>query len=622
MARETLEIFAPLANRLGIWQIKWELEDLGFRYLYPDKYREIAKLVGERRADREAYLKRVADKLRAELVKAGIEAQISERSKHIYSIYRKMQRKGVTFDQIYDAYAVRLIVKDVPTCYHALGLVHSLWRPIPGQFDDYIADPKENSYKSLHTAVWGDENKTLEVQIRTNEMHEHAEYGIAAHWRYKEGIIRDSEFERRIEALRRMMEQINDAEVAPNAEEYIAAARTDMLDEEAMIHVFTPKNETLVLPDGSTPIDFAYSVHTEIGHRCRGARINGQLVSLDYKLKAGDRVEIITANQGGPNLDWLDEPYTRTSRARGKIRAWFRKQGRPQNILFGREAADRDLKRLNSDLTHEAIARLFGMQTDDFLASVGYGDINSVQIGTRVLEWEKRKRLEREKNENAAPAIDSPQPAAIDASSGIASTGSDGAMLIKLARCCNPVQGDRIIGFVTRGKGVTVHRADCPNVINTTERERLINVNWGQMASRTYPIPIEVYCFDRPGLLHDITGVAANEGINLTDVRIKVTDNTALCLMTLQLESLDQLPRLLAQIEKLPNVMEARRRLIGAAKRRQTAALEAKASTTPAAESKPGRRAASSTSIRAKRPPKTEGNNAVRSRAARPRRTK
>ncbi|MHB8624681.1 MAG: RelA/SpoT family protein [Aggregatilineales bacterium] len=574
MAKETLTIFAPLANRLGMWQLKWELEDLSFRYLHPDKYREIAELIDERRTDREAYLKHVIDSLRDELEKAGIyDAQISGRPKHIYSIYRKIERKGVSFDQVYDARAVRVIVptNDLSTCYQALGVVHSLWRPIPGQFDDYIAAPKDNFYRSLHTAVKDDDGKTLEVQIRTPEMHEHAEFGVAAHWRYKEGVARDEEFERRIEYVRRLMERIDDSEVAPNAEAYVKAAQTDIL-EDSMIYVFTPKGDIIDLTNGATPIDFAYAVHTEIGNRCRGARVNGQMVNLNYRLHSGDQVEVITANRGGPSLDWLDDdeqtPYVKTSRARGKIRSWFRKQGREQNILLGRDVVDRELKRLSRpNMTHESLARLFGMQTDDFLAMIGYGDITSVQISTRVLESEKREKREREKQENTAPEIGLPEPAPINASGGIDITGSDGKMLIRLARCCHPVQGDQIIGFITRGKGVTVHRADCPDIINTTERERLINVSWGQAASKTYPIPIEVEAFDRPGLLHDITGIAANERINLYNVQIKITGNTARCRMTLQLESLDQLPRILARIERLPNVIRAHRHITGAARR-------------------------------------------------------
>jgi GTP pyrophosphokinase len=571
MARETQEIFAPLANRLGIWQLKWELEDLSFRYLDPETYRDIARKIDERRTDREAYLKRVTDKLSAELTKQGIrEAQISGRPKHIYSIHRKMEKKKISFDRVYDARAVRVIVKDKETCYHVLGIVHSLWRPLQGEFDDYIAAPKDNFYQSLHTAVLDEDGRVLEIQIRTFDMHDRAEFGLAAHWRYKEGIGYDDEFERRVAWMRRLMEGIDDNEVAPNAEAYLKAAQTDML-EDAMIYVFTPKGDIIDLPSGATPIDFAYYVHTEIGHRCRGAMINGQFVGLDYRLHSGDKIEILTANRGGPSLDWLDEHsgFVHTSRARAKIRTWFRKQTREQNILQGREVVDRELKRLGREaMAHDNVATLFGMGTDEFMAMVGFGDISRMQIGTKVLESERRKRREREILENNAPELGIPQPPPLDASHSIDLTGADGQMAINFARCCAPVKGDRIIGFITRGKGVTVHRADCPNILNTNERERLINVSWGPGNDQAiYPIPIEVIAFDRPGLLHDIAGVATNEGINLTNVRIKTNNHMALCRMTLEVKQLDQLPRVLGQLEKLADVVEARRRLTGAKRR-------------------------------------------------------
>ena len=584
MARETQEIFAPLANRLGIWQLKWELEDLSFRYLDPDTYRDIAHQIDERRVDREAYLRHVTDKLSAELTRHGIrDVQISGRPKHIYSIYRKMERKKISFERVYDARAVRVIVKDKDTCYHVLGIVHSLWRPLQGEFDDYIAAPKDNFYQSLHTAVLDEEGRVLEVQIRTLDMHDRAEFGLAAHWRYKEGIAYDDEFERRVAWMRRLMEGIDDSEVAPDADAYLKAAQTDML-EDAMIYVLTPKGDIIDLPSGATPIDFAYYVHTEIGHRCRGAMINGQFVGLDYRLHSGDKIEILTANRGGPSLDWLDEHsgFVHTSRARAKIRTWFRKQTREQNILQGRDVVDRELKRLGREtMAHDSVAVLFAMGTDEFMAMVGFGDISRMQIGTRVLESERRRRREREILENNAPSIGTPQPPPLDASRSIDLTGDGGQMAISFARCCAPVKGDRIIGFITRGKGVTVHRADCPNILNTNERERLINVSWGPGNDQAiYPIPIEVIAFDRPGLLHDIAGVVTNEGINLTNVRIKTTQHMALCRMTLEVKQLDQLPRVLSQLENLADVMQARRRLTGA-KRRIPA-------TSRSAASKPG----------------------------------
>jgi len=564
MAHETLDIFAPLANRLGIWQVKWELEDLSFRCLNPEKYREIADALGERRADREASLKRVTERLSAELAHHKIEAQISERPKHIYSIYRKMVRKGVGFDEIYDARAVRVIVADIATCYAALGVVHQLWRPISGQFDDYIAAPKENSYRSLHTAVRDDENRTLEVQIRTQGMHDHAEYGVAAHWRYKEGIKRDESFEIWIDRMRAFMDDMKSDEDGANAQDYVESFRNDVLDG-ALIYVYTPKGDMINLREGATPIDFAYAVHTEIGHRCRGAKVNGQIVPLSQPLKSGDHVEITTSPTGGPTLAWLSEPYTYTTRARSKIRAWFRKQGRPQNIITGREVVKRAIDRIDPSVSLETVAHLFGMQTDEFLASVGYGDIRIVQIEKQILEQEHRRQREQEELKNLAPELNSPQSAPIDASQGISLADGDKQMLMKLARCCSPAKGDAVIGFVTRGKGVTVHRADCPNIINLSdsERNRLINVSWEQAASQTFPVRIEVKAFDRPGLLRDVTGVVADWHINLTDVQNSVKGNMATCVMLLHLESVDHLPDVLQAIEQVPNVTEARRRITG-----------------------------------------------------------
>jgi len=564
MATETLDIFAPLANRLGIWQVKWELEDLSFRCLHPDEYRAIAASLGERRGDRETSLKRITERIALELAHHSIPAQISERPKHIYSIYRKMVRKGVAFDEIYDARAVRVIVKDESTCYVVLGIVHQLYRPIQGQFDDYIAAPKENSYRSLHTAVRDDQNQTLEVQIRTQDMHDHAEYGVAAHWRYKEGSRRDEAFEGWIDRMRRFVNDMKNDDDGGSAQDYVDNFRNDVLDG-ALIYVYTPKGDMINLREGATPIDFAYAVHTEIGHRCRGAKVNGQIVPLSQALKSGDHVEVATAPSGGPTLTWLSETYTRTTRARSKIRAWFRRQGRPQNILTGREVVKRAIDRIDPTATFESVAHLFNVPTDDFLAAVGYGDIRIVQIEKQMLEQEHRRQREVDELKNTAPEVNAPQAAPVDASQGISLVEGDKQMLMKLARCCSPVKGDAVIGFVTRGKGVTVHRADCPNMINLidSERNRLINVSWEQAASQTFPVGVEVIAFDRPGLLRDITGVVADWHINLTDVRNSVKGNMATCVMLLHIESLDDLPDVLQAIEQIPNVTEARRRIAG-----------------------------------------------------------
>ncbi|PJF37351.1 MAG: (p)ppGpp synthetase [Candidatus Thermofonsia Clade 1 bacterium] len=561
-ARETLDIFAPLANRLGIWQIKWELEDLSFRYLNPEKYREIASQLATRRAEREKYLETVKARLIKEISALGIpNVQVSARPKHIYSIYRKMERKRIPFDQVYDIHALRVIVPEKVQCYQVLGVVHSIWRPIPGEFDDYIAAPKNNFYQSLHTAVVDDQGKTIEVQIRTPEMHQHAEYGIAAHWRYKEGTAHDKAFEEHLRYLRHLIESAAEGVNAADAQEFVSVMRSDVFQNR--VYVFTPKGDVIDLPSGATPIDFAYHIHTDIGHRCRGARVNGVQVSLDYRLKSGDRVEIITSSKrAGPSLDWLNPSlgYVQTSRARNKIKAWFKRVGRENNIALGRNVVDRELARLGlASKPREEVAALFGFaKVDDFFAAVGYGDISAPNIATKVLEADRKAQREAAA-ETLAPNTEAPQRP-VNASDGIDIMGDTG-MLITLGRCCNPVRGDPIVGYITRGKGVTVHRADCPNVINSSEPERFINVTWGSAVERAYPVPIVITAYDREGLLRDIGAVTANENINISELRVQTRNSVASIFLTIELENLEQLSRVLAKIEMLPNVIEARRRV-------------------------------------------------------------
>ena len=543
IARETLDIFAPLASRLGIWQIKWELEDLAFRHLQPDTYREIAALIDERRRDREAEIARVARSLQERLQREGIEATVTGRPKHIYSIYRKMRRKGVDFDQIYDVQALRITVNEVKDCYAALGVVHSLWRPIPGEFDDFIATPKDNMYQSLHTAVVGPEGRPLEVQIRTHEMHQVAEYGIAAHWRYKEQAKRDPSFENKIAWLRQIMDWRQ--EVTDPAE-FMDSMRTDVFQDR--VFTFTPKGEVVDLPAGSTPIDFAYYIHTEVGHRCRGARVDGRIVPLDYRLKNGDQVEIITAKRGGPSRDWLNPHlgFVRTSRARQKIRQWFRRQNREVNIAQGREVLERELRRLNVNTRFEDLTTLFGYKTvDDLLAAVGYGDITAQQIATRVLEAEQEPVVPE-----APPAIRTP--------AGIEVMGV-GNLLTNLARCCNPLPGDEIVGYVTRGRGVTIHRADCPNILRQQDRERLITVAWGEAARQIYSVTIRIRAFNRDGLLRDVAAVVADERINMSAAQATVDakENMAVITATLEVSSVAQLGKVLSRVGRIPNVVEA-----------------------------------------------------------------
>ena len=555
IALETLEIFAPLANRLGIWQIKWELEDLGLRHYDPTTYHHIADLIVDKRAERETYIQKVSAELQARLRLEGVAAEVEGRPKHIYSIYRKMRRKDIEFDQIYDVRGIRVIVDSVQDCYAALGVVHSLWMPIPGQFDDFIATPKDNMYQSLHTAVVGPEGKTIEAQIRSREMHRRAELGIAAHWRYKEQAQRDLAFENKVAWLRSLMDWRTDVE---DAREFMDTLKSDVLEDR--VYVFTPKGKVLDLPAGSTPVDFAYYIHTEVGHRCRGARVNGRLISLTYKLQNGDQVEIITAKRGGPSRDWLNRHlgYIGSARSRQKIRRWFRDQDREENITFGREQLRRELKRLNlaDSLKYQEIAELFDYANlDDFFAAIGFGDLNSQRVAARVLQTLRTEEVFAEEEE---------EPVAITPE-GVRVKGV-GDLYTQLAQCCKPGPDDSspIVGYVTRGRGVTIHKWDCPNIlIRTTkeEVERLIEVDWGTARKRIYPVVIKVRAWDRDGLLRDIASVIAEEGVNMRKVNSTSVQKTNLANLTATLEitAFSQLISILDKIERLPNVIEVTR---------------------------------------------------------------
>jgi len=462
-----------------------------------------------------------------------------------------MKRKGVDFDQIYDVRGVRVTVETTRDCYAALGVIHSLWRPVPGEFDDYVATPKDNMYRSLHTAVVGPEGKPLEVQIRSYEMHYTAELGIAAHWRYKEGHKQDLVFDNKIAWLRQLMEWRQEV---TDAHEFINSLKTDVFQDR--VYTFTPKGDIMDLPAGSTPIDFAYHIHTEVGHRCRGAKANGRLVALDYQLRSGDQVEILTAKRGGPSRDWLNPHlgYVKTSRARSKIRQWFKRQNREENIIQGRETLERELKRLGLDETpYDQIAKKFSYdKVDDLMAAIGAGDINAHQIAGRALELAKPE--EEFLEIPSVPAM----PAT--AATGIRVSGV-GDLLTHLARCCNPLPGDDIVGYITRGRGVTIHRRDCPNVLRTNDQERLIEVAWGRELMETHPVNVRVQAYDRQGLLRDIAAIVADEAINLSAANIatRKKDNIATMMVTLEIADIDQLSRVLARIERLPNVVEARR---------------------------------------------------------------
>jgi GTP pyrophosphokinase len=549
IALETLEIFAPLANRLGIWQMKWELEDLSFRYVFPEKYKEIAGLVAERRADRQHDLEGITARLREELSRAGIEAEVKGRPKHLYSIYRKMERKQVPFELVYDVRGVRVLVATESDCYLALGVIHSLWKPIPGAFDDYIATPKDNFYRSLHTAVVFDDGRTVEVQIRTRAMDESAEFGIAAHWRYKEGRKRDRDFEQRINWLRRLMEWRQDVD---NATDFVDAMKSEVFNDR--VYVFTPRGDIIDLPAGSTPIDFAYHIHTDIGHRCRGAKVNGRLVNLDVKLQTGEAVEILTAKRGGPSRDWLNPSLemVKTQRAISKIRQWFKREDREQNVTDGRQMLERELRRLGLEgVAYEQLARDLGYsQVEDLLAAIGCGDVNLGKVVSRLAEAK-------------LPELDLPRPLELEARGGRLAPGEVSilgvsGLLTNIARCCKPLPGDPIVGYVTRGRGATIHRRDCPNVLRIRDKERLVQVSWGQ-ARETYPVSVRIRAYDRDGLMRDVSTLVANEGISMSSIHVSTKSSLAIFDLVMGVTDLNQLSRVLNRLEALPNVLEARR---------------------------------------------------------------
>jgi GTP pyrophosphokinase len=557
IARETLDIYAPLANRLGIWQIKWELEDLSLRYLEPAVYKELATQLDEKRADREGYIQRVIERLDTALKEAGIEAVVSGRPKHIYSIWRKMQRKRLDFDQIFDMRAVRILVKEERDCYGALGVVHGLWRHIAREFDDYIANPKENLYRSLHTAVIGPEGRTLEVQIRTEEMHRHSELGVAAHWRYKEGGSFDPGYEEKIAWLRQLLEWRDEES---SADDFVDRFKSEAFQER--VYVLTPQGRIIDLPQGSTPLDFAYAVHSEIGHRCRGAKVNGRIVPLTYQLQNGEQVEVLTTRQGAPSRDWMNphQGYLKTSRARSRVRQWFKRQDVDHNISAGRSLLDRELHRLG--ITGLPVERLAGWfrfrQVDELLASLGRGDINTGQLANAINELSPRPEpvIVEKKRARSRKASATPE--------GFSVLGV-GNLLTNPARCCHPVPNDPIVGYITRGRGVTIHRRDCGNILRMEEedRKRLIEVEWGVPSETGYTVELFVQAYDRSGLLRDITAVLANEKINLSGVNTLTDkrDGIARMNLTVEIANISQLSRVLTQIGQLPNVVEARRKV-------------------------------------------------------------
>jgi guanosine-3',5'-bis(diphosphate) 3'-pyrophosphohydrolase len=560
IAKETMEIYAPLAARLGIWEIKWQLEDLAFRYLHPDQYKLVSEMLDAKRQVREQYVAQVTDILRTELEKNDVNAEIHGRAKHIYSIYQKMEKyaaDGRSVDEIYDLLAVRILVPTVTDCYTALGVVHGMWRPIPGAFDDYIANPKESMYQSLHTTVMAVNAQPLEVQIRTHDMHQTSEYGIAAHWRYKEGAKRDVHYEERLAWLRQLMEWQRDISLA---EELVEAVKTDIFQDQ--VFVFTPKGEIKDLPTGSTPLDFAYRIHTDLGHRCIGSKVNGRLVSLNYQLRNGEVIEVLTSKSSkGPSRDWMNPNlgYLRTTHGREKVRQWFKRQERAENITRGKEMLEKELQRLGTSMSemHDQLLKMFKFDDlEDFQLRVGYGDISTQHIATKLAS------LLQEQEE--IPDVAPPTGATYTTSISVLGTGD---LLTRLARCCNPVPGDKIIGYVTRGEGVSVHRRDCGNILNEDEKERLVDVEWGRRG-QLYPVAVHIDAWDRVGLLRDVTTMVAEERVNMVGVHTQEGDDGHIAITaTLETTGVEQLTRLLSRLESIRGILAVSRRRLERARK-------------------------------------------------------
>ncbi len=564
IARDTQRIYAPLANRLGIWQVKWELEDLSLRYLQPDEYRRIASLLSERREEREQYIAAVMAMLRDKFAEAGIAAEITGRPKHLFSIWKKMRRKAVAIEEIFDLRAVRILVQTVADCYAALGLIHGLWKHIPKEFDDYIATPKNNFYQSLHTAVVGPEDKPLEVQIRTHDMHRHAEFGVAAHWAYKESKGHDAEFQRRVVWMRNWLELKNEGD---DASGFLARFKSEF--EPVHIYVLTPQSKVVELPKGATPLDFAYAIHSEIGNCCRGARVNGRIVPLNYTLSSGEKVEILTQKHAAPSRDWLSphQGYLITARARNRVRQWFKQRDFDQHLQDGRSALERELGRLGiPDKPHlDDLAPKFNYRRgEDLLVAIGCGDLAVGQVARQVGE----PRIEAPKEPELR--IRPPQKhrnnplASLKAGSGDVVVEGVGDLMTQMAQCCKPVPFDDIVGFVTRGRGVTVHRRNCGNLrhLPPAEAERLINVRWANQPNHAiYPVDLLVVATDRKGLLRDVSSVFSDEDVDVTGVNThseKSTDSANMR-FTVEIRDMTQLERLMTKLQQIPDVLEVRR---------------------------------------------------------------
>jgi len=554
IAKETLDIFTPLANRLGLGQLKWEMEDLSFRFLEPFTYKRIAKLLEEKRDERETYINEAVNNISQMLDANDIKAEIYGRPKHIYSIWKKMTAKHKEFAELFDVRAVRITVDKIADCYAVLGLVHGRWHHIAQEFDDYIANPKENGYRSLHTAVFGPHGKPLEIQIRTQEMHEFAEYGVAAHWRYKEGSGSDDSLERGIASLRKLLDPSETKD-----EELIDSFHTELFPDR--VFILTPKGKVLDLPQGATPLDFAYIVHTEIGHRCRGAKVNGRIVQLTYELKNGEQVDILTSNKAAPSRDWMNPNlgYLKTKRARAKVKSWFKHQDYELNKIDGKVCYERELNRLG--LLKTSIKKVLDhyqqTSSDDFFASIGRGDITPGQLANALHE------VFLDKNESIPLTATKKKTSRKTHSGDEVRIRGVANLLTTISNCCKPVPGDQIVGFITRGKGVAVHRRDCANIINLEEnkRERLIEADWGENLDKTYLVSIHVEAFDRQGLLSDVSKVLTDEKVDVVGVNTlsNKDEQTADMTITAEICDLNQLGRVMDKIKQLQNVVSVSR---------------------------------------------------------------
>ncbi|MEQ1974623.1 GTP diphosphokinase [Xenorhabdus sp. SGI240] len=566
-AKECSNIYAPLANRLGIGQLKWELEDFCFRYLHPDEYKKIAKLLHERRIDREQYIEKFVTTLRKYMLKEGVRAEIYGRPKHIYSIWRKMQKKSLAFDELFDVRAVRIVVERLQDCYGALGIVHTHYRHLPDEFDDYVANPKPNGYQSIHTVVLGPNGKTLEIQIRTRQMHDDAELGVAAHWKYKEGTAiggKSDSYESRIAWLRKLIAW---QEEMADSGEMLDEVRSQVFDDR--VYVFTPKGDVIDLPIGSTPLDFAYHIHSDVGHRCIGAKIGGRIVPFSYQLQMGDQIEIITQKQPNPSRDWLNPNlgYVTTSRGRAKIHNWFRKQDRDKNIIAGRQMLDNELAHLGitvKEAEKELIARYNVHTLEEVLAGIGVGDIRIHQL-VNFLQSKFNKITAEEEDREALRNLENKTytPRNTSKNNGRIVVEGVGNLMHHIARCCQPIPGDEIIGFITRGRGISIHRADCDQLaeLEASSPERIVDAVWGESYSSGYSLVVRVVANDRSGLLRDITTILANEKINVLGVssRSDVKQQLATIDMNIEIYNLQVLGRVLAKLNQLSDVIEARR---------------------------------------------------------------